>query len=80
MRQLEEEQLEISRLQQQNGVVQRIQATLNRKQQEINRLQRIVQQYQPSYEQASHLKIQLAEANSNCKAHQRENSVLRREF
>ena len=80
MQQLEQEQHEISRIQQQANILSKVQQNIQRKDREIVRLRQLVEKYQPCYEQATELRLQLAEKESTSKTVTRQFTILRREF
>jgi hypothetical protein len=77
---IEEEQLEINRIQKQRDLTIRLQESFTKKEQEIERLSELVEKYRPYYEQCSAMRLQLGEKDSANRAYAKENQLLKREF
>jgi chromosome segregation ATPase len=77
---LEEEQLEIAKIQKQRDFIIKLQVSFLKKEQEIERLTALVDKYKPFYEQCSSVRLELAEKESSLRSYSKENHLLRREF
>lgn len=75
---LEKEQQEIDTIQRQRNLIYKVESTLCRKEKELERLSALVEQYRPSHERYSAMRLDLVEKDSTVKALTRENQLLRR--